>query len=140
MSLQVLEVVLFTIGIALIIYGFKKGNEHHDGKMHEIMNDLVLQMDEDNKELLLRIKNANQDLKAKLDNRLVELEKRIAKIEQATREEKQSTLNPKFEKVIELYQTGKTINQIAKECRMGHGEIQLIVELLKKGFPYDEKA
>ena len=140
MSLQVLEVILFTVGIAFILYGLKKGSEPNDRKMLEIMNDLVLQMDEDNKDLLLRIKNANQELKAKLDKRLEEHDKRIIKLEQTTGEGHRTKLNSKYDKVIELYQTGKTMDQIAKECNMGHGEIQLIVELLKKGFPYDEKA
>ena len=140
MSLQALEVILFIIGIAFILYGLKKGSEPNDRKMLEIMNELVLQMDEDNKDLLLRIKNANQELKAKLDIRIGEHDKKIAKLEQTIAEGKQTKLNSKYDKVIKFYQTGKTMDQIAKECNMSHGEVQLVVELLKKGFPYDEKA
>ncbi len=140
MSIEVLEIFLILVGIAFLIYGWRKNSNQSESKMVELINDLMLQIDEDNKEFLFRIKNVNQELKLSIDDKIEELEKRLTQLEKSNKENNLKVINPKYSSVFELYQTGKTIDEIAKELNLGHGEIQLIIELLKKGFPYGENA
>ncbi|WP_161937285.1 DUF2802 domain-containing protein, partial [Tepidibacillus decaturensis] len=70
---------------------------------------------------------------AELNRKMKNVEERLDKIE---RDKGTNHVNPRYAQIFELYQSGASIDAIAKKMKMGHGEIELILELAKKGLKY----
>lgn len=138
MSIHFIEVILLLLGtivifVSLIIQRRARPEEN----LEKIIDNFILQINEDNQALLKRLKKTSQDKLTRMDEKISLLEQRISQFESFHIEHKSLPLeHSKYEKILQMHQEGKTIDEIAKSLNVGHGEIELILDLAKKGFHY----
>ncbi len=146
MSLNWIQWILLFIGIILIVSAlFKpKDSPFSEEKIEELLEQFIEQMNMENEEIFDKMKKAQANFSQEIHVKLKELEDKIHTFEQKAdkavhHDEATKALpeiNQKYKQVLNLYQEGATIDLIAKKTQIGHGEIKLILELMKKGFHY----
>ncbi len=141
------QLVLLFIGILFIIIAMfrPKENSFIEEKTEKIFEDFITQMDLENEEVIKKIKQIQNELPLKLKEKMELLERRLEKVEQQniiqpfnqeSKQESNPQINQKYEEVFRLYESGESVDSIAKKTKMGHAEIKLILELSRKGFKY----
>lgn len=150
-----IELILIFLGLTVFIIAFFKPRDNVqqlEEKIESLFDDFITQVDLENEEMLNKIKLAQNNTPAHIDERLNKIEQKLEQLEQIkyldqlkqTEQSEQTeksvgkpvVINHKYEEIIKLYQNGEDIDKIAKKMQMGHAEIMLILELSKKGFNY----
>ncbi|WP_339063273.1 DUF2802 domain-containing protein [Tepidibacillus marianensis] len=134
------QLMLFLFGIVIIVLAFFKPKDQQfiEEKVEKIIEEFTFQFSLENDELMKRIKESQQQFAVNTDQKMNQIEERLTKIERQQKPIPQ--INPKYQEVMKLYQNGEAIQQIARETNMGHGEVELVIELMKKGFSYVQKS
>jgi len=129
--------ILLFLGMLFIILSFFRPKEDFfvEEKMEKIFEDFMEQINMENEQILDKMKHAQEDFSKEIESKIKQLEERMNNLEK-NQVMHSPQINQKYKQVLELYQNGDSIDLIAKKTKIGHGEIQLILELFKKGFNY----
>jgi len=109
----------------------------------ETINLLLLEIEEENKNIEKKIVSLESELMKQFQAEIELINKRIEKIEKNINEVKEvnddkfikqpfNQIYTKYNSIIDLYNKGMDIGDIAKETNMGKGEIEFIVGLWLK--------
>lgn len=135
MDMTWLQIGIIFLGFILIIVALFKPKDHSyiDEKVETILEEFIEQINLENEQILNKIKQTQQDYLHTVNEKIRKLEARIDKIEA---NQETPVINLKYKEVLQLSQNGHSIDEIAKKTQIGHGEIEFILGLFKKGFKY----
>jgi len=130
------QLLLFLFGIVIIFIAFFKPKEQRfiEDRVEKIIDEFTYQFSLENDELIKKIKESQQQFSVSVENKINHIEERLIRLERQQKPTPQ--INPKYQEVMRLYQNGEDVHQIARKTNMGHGEVELVIELMKKGFSY----
>ncbi|MFV9509831.1 DUF2802 domain-containing protein [Tepidibacillus sp. LV47] len=131
------EILLFLFGVGIVVLAFFKPKDQQlmEEKIEKIIEDFTFQFSLENDEFIQKIKESQQQFFTKVEQKVNLIEERLNKLEKSQKTLSQQ-INPKYQEVMRLYQNGESIQQIARKTNMGQGEVELVIELMKKGFSY----
>ncbi len=145
-----LTTYFFLIGIIFIFLSFTMKNKNQDHSRInssdnntsyiETINLLLLEIEEENKNIEKKIVSLESELIKQFQTEIELVNKRIEKIEKNINEVKDdkfikqpfNQIYTKYNSIIDLYNKGMDIGDIAKETNMGKGEIEFIIGLWLK--------
>lgn len=135
MDMTWLLIGIIFLGFIFIIAALFKQKDHSyiDEKMETILDEFIEQINLENEQILNKIKQSQQDYLHMVNEKISRLEARIEKMEA---DQETPVINMKYKEVLRLAQNGHSIDEIAKKTQIGHGEIEFILGLFKKGFKY----
>ncbi|TCS82967.1 DUF2802 domain-containing protein [Tepidibacillus fermentans] len=131
------EILLFLFGVGIVVLAFFKPKDQQlmEEKIEKIIEDFTFQFSLENDEFIQKIKESQQQFFTNVEQKVNLIEERLNKLEKSQKTLSQQ-INPKYQEVMRLYQNGESIQQIARKTNMGQGEVELVIELMKKGFSY----
>lgn len=137
MDMTSLQIGIIFLGFILIIAALFKPKDHSyiDEKVETVLEEFIEQINLENEQILNKIKQTQQDYLQMVNEKISKLEARIEKIEE-DQVIPAPAINLKYKEVLQLSQNGHSVDEIAKKTQIGHGEIEFILGLFKKGFKY----
>lgn len=138
-------IVAVVIATALFLFMYIKMKNNELNKTQQLLLQFIDQFETQYDQLSIQLQEQKDEYEAKY----MELKHIIFSLPNAQREEHEAwpsakqelameqsadllQLQERYNRVIQLWQDGKTIDQIARICGKGKGEVQLILELLVK--------
>jgi len=141
MNVEIFQMILLFLGLLIIIFALFKTKDESvmEEQVEKVLEDFLAQIELENDELLKKISRNQNDITMELEKKISDLDKQIKNIKdnyqtKVSTSKELPKLNPKYAEVYSLFKSGKNIDEIASKTKIGHGEIELIIELLKKGY------